>query len=382
MAAEPEKETPEKDDTPETAEGSPESGETDSNSDDEGEAENRRARRAAAARARKQRVRERREAEAVGLDTQEVLDDAIVRSQDRAAKWMRKHSTTLQLLLVAGVVGWAGWGIWGLYMETATADASAAVAKAIASENGRIGDPAEMGRPDEQGIIDPTPIFADDASRLEAAQKAFEAAAAVRKGSGTALYAELALGSVYYDLGKLDEANQRYQNVLGSDLGRSDPELSGRAMQGIALVLEGKGDKEAALAKHRELQGKGQSGFVEAALYDIARISYDLGKTDEAKQALDTLVEKLGPEDPTQGPSFLRQRTEALMMQVDPEAAKALQKPAQITPEQLRQLQEQMQQAVGQQGDPAPEVPPDPSEPNAVDPNSAVPSPAATNDTP
>ena len=70
------------------------------------EPQNRRARRTAAAQARKARVRERREAEAVGLDAQEMLDDALVRSTDTAGKWLRNNSTTLQWAVVLGIAGW------------------------------------------------------------------------------------------------------------------------------------------------------------------------------------------------------------------------------------------------------------------------------------
>src|SRR5690606_30212175 len=141
----------------------------------EGSGENRRARRAALAKARKQRLRERRDAEAVGLDTQEVIDEALVRSTDTVAKWIRRHSTLLQGLFVAGLVSWAGWGAYGLWAAKVRAEASDAVAKAIASESGRIGDPETAGQPDERGVIDPSPVFEDDQARLTAAQAAFEA---------------------------------------------------------------------------------------------------------------------------------------------------------------------------------------------------------------
>src|SRR5690606_25746447 len=129
------------------------------------EPQNRRARRAAASQARKARMRERREAEAVGLGAQELLDDALVRSTDTAAKWLRRNSAILQWTLVIGLVSWAGWGIYGWRAASKKAAASDALALAVEAERGKIGDPAEQGRPNEQGVVDPTPIFEDKDER-------------------------------------------------------------------------------------------------------------------------------------------------------------------------------------------------------------------------
>src|SRR5690606_20739242 len=109
--------------------------------------------RTAAAQARKARVRERREAEAVGLDAQEMLDDALVRSTDTAGKWLRNNSTTLQWAVVLGIAGWSGWGIYNWQAQEARAEATAALAAAVDTERGKIGDPAEQGKPNEQNIV-------------------------------------------------------------------------------------------------------------------------------------------------------------------------------------------------------------------------------------
>lgn len=313
-----------------------------------GEGENRRARRAALAKARKQRMRERKEAEAVGLDTQEVIDEALVRSTDTVAKWLKRNSTVLQVLAVVGLVSWAGWGAWGLWGAKVRAEASDAVAKALASVEGRIGDPTEQGQPDEQGIVDPRPIFKDDQARLSAAETALVAASKVREGSGTALYAKLALASVELDQGKLDEALAHYQAVADSALAKDDPELRGRAIEGSALALEKKGDKAGALARYQELVASGKSGFVESALLEQARLQRDLGKLDEAKASLKQAREKLAATPGFDSPgSYLRQRLESLASEIDPELAKTLRQPPQLTPERLRELQEQVKKALG-----------------------------------
>jgi len=266
------------------------------------EPQNRRARRAAASQARKQRLRERQEAEAVGLDAQEIIDDALVRSTDSLGKWLRRNSTSLQVAVLVGVAGWAGWGIYSWRAAAARAEASDVLAAAVAAERGKIGDPAEQGKLNEQKIIDPTPIFADVAAKQAATIEGFEKAAKMREGSGTSLFAQLALAGMLLDTGKFDEARAAYEEVKSAKLTASDPELRGRALEGIALVEQAKGDKAAAIKAYQELQNADIPGFVELALYEQARLHRDLKQLDEAKQALTKLKEKIGT--PTASPMF------------------------------------------------------------------------------
>lgn len=325
--------------------------------DAEGAGENRRARRAALAKARKQRMRERQEAEAVGLDTQEVIDEALVRSTDTAAKFLRRHSSLLQWLLAGGLIGWAAWGGYGLYSAKVKAEAADLLAKALSAEGGKVGDPEQAGQPDEQGIVDPRPVFKDDEARLAAAQDALVKAVKVRESSGTAHYGKLALASVLFDQGKFDEAIQGYEAVAQSDFAKQDVELRGRAIEGIALALERKGDIQGALTRFQELAASKTPGFTLPALLDQARLQHALGKTEEAKATLKQFREELAEEKVADGPSYLAQRAEMITQQIDPAAAKELAKPPALTPERLKELQEQVQKAIGS-GSASP-IPPD-----------------------
>lgn len=311
------------------------------------EPQNRRARRAAASQARKARMRERREAEAVGLGAQELLDDALVRSTDTAAKWLRRNSAILQWALVIGLVSWAGWGIYGWRAASKKAAASDALALAVEAERGKIGDPAEQGRPNEQGVVDPTPIFEDKDERLGAAAGRFEQAATMRDGSGTSQYAVLGLAAVLLDSGRYDEAAAKYTAVQTSTFAQSDPELRGRALEGLALVHEAKGDPSAALAAYQELQKADIAGFTELAMYQQARLNQALGKTAEAKKLALELREKLGDvTDPIEvSKSFVRSALEQLSNELGLEPAKPpASKP--ITPLQLEELQRQVQEQI------------------------------------
>jgi predicted negative regulator of RcsB-dependent stress response len=329
----------------------PVASEAEAGADESDEPKNRRARRAAASQARKHRLRERREAEAIGLDTQEILDDALVRSTDTAGKWLRNNSSKIQWAIVIGIVGWAGWGLYGWQVAASQAAASDALAAAVVAERGRIGDPAEQGKVNEQRVIDPTPIFADHATRQVAAYNQFESAAKLRPESGTGHYAQLARASVLLDQGKFDDAISAYETLERSEFAKSDPELRGRSIEGAAIAQEGKGDKAAALETYKRLVASEIASFMELAMYQQARLQRDTGDTAGAKETLSKLQEELGGLDDALGvsSSYTKSGVKLLRDALGMESAEpAPQKSNPITPEQLEALQKQVQDQIDQ----------------------------------
>jgi predicted negative regulator of RcsB-dependent stress response len=334
----------------------------------EDEPQNRRARRAAASQARKVRMKERQTAEAVGLDTQEMLDEALVRSSDKATKWLRKNSSLLQGMVVAGIVVWAGWGIYSWRLARSQQEASDAVAAAVQAERGKVGDPAEQGKPNAQQVIDPTPIFADRAAQLKASEEGFASAVKFREGEGTSAYAELSRAAVLLDNGKADEAKVAFDAVKRSKFAQTDAELRGRAIEGEALALEAKGDKAAALKSYQELENTETAGFKELALYQQARLQRDLKQLDAAKELVKRAQARLGtdakaaPSGFGPAPGYVQRGLQALAEELgieEPAAAPGAGAPAgDITEAQLKALQEQLQEQLGKaQGGGAPAAP-------------------------
>ncbi len=303
------------------------------------DAENRRARRAAAARARKARLRERKEAEAVGLDAQEMLDDALVRGQDRAAKWFKKNWNAIQWTLVGGLAVWGAWGLYDLQQARGQAEASDVLADALRAEAGRVD--SEGANPDEPAAApDPTPVFATQAERLTAARTKFEAASQERSGSGTAAFAKLALAAVKLQQGELDQAVAEFDAVLALPLAKSYPELRGRALDGKAQALEAQGKRDEALKTYQELALV--DGFKALAKMESVRLELVAGREAEAKVMLKELNEELGPPTSQPAQNYLEQAAKTYTTQLDPSAIQ----PAGITPEQLEQLRTQMMRSV------------------------------------
>lgn len=323
------------------------------------EPQNRRARRAAAARARKQRQRERMEAEAIGLDAGEILDDAFVRSTDKAGRWAKTNSNILQWTIVSGIAIWIGFGIWKWQSSERLASSSDAVFDGLDKGFGRI---EETPAPQDNGVVDPTPVFKDRASQLTAEEASLTAA--LERGSaadGVRSFATLALAGARLAQGKHDASLQLYNEVLATDTSKSDPELRGRAFEGVALCKEAAGDKQAALAAYESLSDAKIAGFTDNAKYQQARLALELGQGERAKELAMELKErlKLSPGNPQRGESsFLRISAQNLVDQLLPAEEPAA--PAGLTREQLERLQKTINATMKKE---APAAPPPPEQP-------------------
>jgi hypothetical protein len=315
---------------------------------------NRRARRAAAARARKQRVQEREEAQAIGLDAQEMLDDALVRSTDSATKWLKKNANALQWVFVGGITIWAGWGLYGWQKARSEASNSDKIAKAAAAQFGKVG---EDDKPeDNPQVIDPTPVFADQKARLEATKTAYDAALKGASNDGVGLYARLALASVLIEQGKVDDAKAEYDRVLAAKFTEKDAAIKAQAQEGLAQIAETKGDKAAALALYEQIAAANLGGASELGQYNQARLLHALNRNDEAKKLIAALYEKHPPAEGLAGmfPSYLEQGIKTLANILGVEAPKA--KPAPITQAQINDLAAGVQRQLSE-GEPKPAAP-------------------------
>jgi tetratricopeptide (TPR) repeat protein len=286
------------------------------------EAPNRHARRTAAAQARARRKRERAEASAIGLDAGEMVDDALVRFTDKAGRVARRYWNVIQWGLGLGIIGWFGYQVYAWRTAKVAADVSDALFDAVAIEDGRIGDPSEQGKPNANGLIDPTPIFETDEARLQAALVAYEKAAAGRPDTVAASFAELGKAGVQYAQGKSAEARASFDRVVESDAAKESPELKGSALEGRGLSLEALNDLPGAFAAFEALAAV--PSFENLALYQQARIKHLQADDEAAKVLLKKLFTNLGPPRAVsfgglpERPEFLRERAVQLASVVDP----------------------------------------------------------------
>jgi tetratricopeptide (TPR) repeat protein len=283
---------------------------------------NRQARRTAASKARARRKRERAEASAIGLDAGEMMDDAFVRFTDKLGRLARRYWNLIQWVVGLGAITWLGYQVYSWRRAVVDAEVSDALFSAIRAEQGKIGDPEEEGKPNANGIVDPTRIFKDEAERAKAAAAAYEAAAALRPGSVAQGFALLGKAGLALESGKADEALGSYDEILAGKAVKASDELRGDALEGRGLSLETKGDLPGAFTAFETLAGV--PGFENRALYQQARIKHAQGDTPAAKDLLNRLFKALGqPKAASLGglpdrPDFLRERATQLATVIDP----------------------------------------------------------------
>jgi hypothetical protein len=285
-------------------------------------APNRQARRTAAAKARADRKRERVETAAIGLDAGEMVDDALVRATDKISRLGRRHWNTIQWVIGLGLIGGLGFQVFTWYRRGVDARTTDALFEGVLAEQGTIGDPKDQGKPDSNGVVEPTPIFETEAARQAAALAAYQKAAEARPGTPAEGFARLGEAGVQLQLGKADEAIAVYDRVAASAAAQAHAELRAGALEGRGLALETKGDLPGARHAFEELGAL--PGFENGALYQQARIAQAQGDLPAAKAALSKLFKALGaPKAASLGglperPDFLRERATQLAGVVDP----------------------------------------------------------------
>lgn len=310
---------------------------------------NRQGRRSAAAKARAQRKQERADASAIGLDTSEMVDDALVRLTDKVGRFGRRNWDLIQWMIGLSIIGGVGFQIYTWRKTTVEARVSDALFVAMQAERGTIGDPKEQGKPNANGIVDPTPIFENDAARLAVALADYRKAAELRPGSIAEGFARLGEGGVLFETGKADEALAVYDKLLTTSAAKSEADLHAGALQGRGLCLEAKNDLPASRHAFEDLTAIG--GYENEGLYQQARIAQRQGDTAAAKSALAKLFKALGsPKAPNPSglpdrPEFSRERAVLLAGVVDPQQkdVKIPEPPlgADAVQRMLEQLQEQ-----------------------------------------
>lgn len=297
---------------------------------------NRRLREQGAERRGSKRSRERQAAVARGLDASEMMDDALARGTHATTQFIRKHFSLLQWVVVLGIAGGIGWQIYSWRANKTAGKTSDGLMSGVDAELGRVGTPS--GNPDE-AALESRPSFATEEARLEAAEKAFAESEKAKPGSGTSILATLGRAGVLYDQGKYDDAKGLYEKVQASELAKHDADVRLRALEGVGLCLEAKGDADGALKVFLDLEKSDEPGFGSLGLYHQARVHATRGEKDKAKELLAKVTERLAKEkSPYQTTSYVEKAARDLMAVIDPSTAPA--SGSSYTPEQIDQMRE------------------------------------------
>ncbi|EYF01605.1 hypothetical protein [Chondromyces apiculatus] len=256
------------------------------------------------------------------LDTGEMVEDVLARATSRSWKWIRQNFALVQMVLVGGVLV-TGVVLFFLYRSDAKSGAvSGTLAAAVAADRGRV--LAEDKRSDEEKALDPTKVYKTPEERADAALAAYRKVVEEKGSPGAVVLARLGEAGALLDKKEWGPALEAYSAVASSTLAGVDPDVKGRAVEGMGFAKEGQKDLDGALAHFKELEGIDGRGYKELGLYHQARIHLAKGDKEKAKELLKAAREKLGaPGSTEKGPPFLTAMVDEALRQIDPSAVPA-----------------------------------------------------------
>ncbi|WP_437820248.1 tetratricopeptide repeat protein [Sorangium sp. So ce1078] len=272
----------------------------------------------------------------------EMVEDALSRMTSGAGRWIKKNFHILQWGVLAALVATGGVLFYLSRVEKKDAVSSSALVAAVAADRGRV--LAEDTRSEEEKELDVTRTFKTAEERSDNALAAYNKVIDEHGGTGAAILAKLGQAGVLLDKKDYAHALDAYSAVVSSPLAGADPDVKGRAIEGIAFAREGKGDLDGALASFKELEAIDMKGYKELALYHQARIHLAKGDTDKAKELLKSAHEKLqAPSTEGRSFQFLEAVVEEMLRKIDPaavppRAAFGGPKGQTMTPEEIEQL--------------------------------------------
>jgi hypothetical protein len=282
--------------------------------------------------------------------------DPLIERTQRLRKWAKQNQKAVRTMTTALVIAGAAVGGYLYYEHKHESDASALLAKAVADERGRIGDPNKDDDPDRPH--DPRPVFKTSDERRDSALAKYRDVEEHFPGTGAAILARLAEGGILLDKHDPDAAIRAYSDVKASALAQADAEVRGRALEGLGFAYELKGNLDDAVKTFRELENTVDvQGFKELGMYHQARCYEAKGDKDKAKELLKALHERINK--PGEGHPFpyLQELADDRLRALDPTALPP--KPSgsmagpggnKMSDEQMRKLIEQFKKSQEQQG--------------------------------
>ncbi len=316
---------------------------------------NQRLRAEAAARRRKLREDERSSAAAEGLAAGERVDDALVRTADAGAKFLRDNFVWLQWVIIAGIAAGMGFLIYEYRKGVAGEKQGAKLASILSAEFGRITS-TDPVTPADRRLVDPRKEYESETARAEKAAGAWGELKGA-KAPELRLSASLGRAGSLYDLGKFDEARKAYQAVADDAASKLLPQVRGRALEGVGFTYESEQKYEDAKKAFEKLASVETKEFNNLQKFHVARVELLLGNRDKAKEILTELDTKLAEGAGPQGPTdYIGAAVRDLLKTVDPKKAQEEQQA--LSAQQMQEFMKQfeaMQKKTGAPG--APELP-------------------------
>ncbi|MBS1817691.1 MAG: tetratricopeptide repeat protein [Acidobacteria bacterium] len=188
------------------------------------------------------------------------------------------------VVVVAAVGGYIGW------KNSVESNAHAKLAAALAIEEARVGPPAAFGTQPQSG-----PSYVSVREKNQALMGKLKEVADAYPSSDAGLYARYRQGSTAMALGDPKGAAAAFQQVISQG---GDGVYAQMARLALAEAQAQTGEYDAAIATFRDLsQRKDGQLPVDGLLIRLGRVQLDAGKTSEAEQTFNKLVQEF-PDSP------------------------------------------------------------------------------------
>jgi hypothetical protein len=253
--------------------------------------------------------------------------DPLLERAARASTWIKEHRQTFGALAAVVVLGIAGFGGWSYWQDKRNGQASALLAQALSDQHGFVSDK----EPDDDDAKPRQlyPTFKSAGERRDAALAKYRAVESRYPGTGAALLAQLAEGSLLLDAGDAKGASAAFAFVKDSPLGQADGEVRGRALEGIGFADELLAQSDApdkdkhlsdALDQFEKLEHVDVNGFKELGLYHQARVQQAKGEKAKAIELLKEVEQRVSDPGQTHPFSYLEFVVEDRLRELDPTA--------------------------------------------------------------
>lgn len=221
------------------------------------------------------------------LDAGEMVDDALARGWASTIKWLRSNLPMIQWVVAAGLIGVSGYVGYTYFTQKKLGESSGLLASGAMAEAGYV--MADDKRTDDDKELDPSLVFKTVAEREDKALASYRDAQAQHPGTGAAILAKLGEAGVLLDKREWDKSIEAYDAVLKTPLAAADPDVKGRAIEGLGMAKEGKGDLEGAAAEFRRLETIDAKGYKELSQYHQARLLMAKNTDEDRAKAKDLL---------------------------------------------------------------------------------------------
>lgn len=199
----------------------------------------------------------------------------------------RKEIATIAIAVIAVSVAVGGYFAWRVWRDNKS-EALLASALAVAEAPVYTPPPPAPGSPPP---VQPPGTYRSDRERAEAALPRLQAAADGYPNSAAGITARYQLAATLADLGRFQEAEQRYGEVIQKAGSRSIYRQTAKLGLGEAQLAQGKGD--AAMNTFKELSTDTNSPLpVDGVLMQLGRAALAAGKNDEATRAFTRVVDE------------------------------------------------------------------------------------------